>query len=98
MRGYPKTLNTKFDYLYVRDNFPKEFWEKDFKALLDTQYEWFNKGELKEGEVGIEDLSHKVITDENTGRKSQYSLELNPNCKLLSLGFTESEVKDYLYN
>ena len=37
MKGYPKNLNTKFDYLYVKENFKRELWEKDFQNLLDTR-------------------------------------------------------------
>ena len=41
MVGYPKSLKTKEDYEYVRNNFPKEMWKKDFQALLDSSYDWF---------------------------------------------------------
>ena len=41
MIGYPKHLNTKADYEYVRSNFPKEIWENDFRALLETTHDWF---------------------------------------------------------
>ena len=41
MKGYPKNLNTKFDYLYVKENFKKDLWEKDFQNLLDTRMDWF---------------------------------------------------------
>ena len=36
MRGYPKNLNTKKDYEYVRANFPAEEWKPDWQKLLDT--------------------------------------------------------------
>ena len=41
MKGYPKNLKTKFDYLYVKENFKRELWEKDFQNLLDTRMDWF---------------------------------------------------------
>lgn len=31
MVGYPKSLKTKEDYEYVRNNFPKEMWKKIFR-------------------------------------------------------------------
>lgn len=55
MRNYPKVLQTKEDYEYVRTNFPKEKWMGDFQSLLDTQYEWFLIKELASDEAEISD-------------------------------------------
>ena len=41
MQGFPKTLNTREDYEYVRLNFAKELWAPEFQALLDSNYGWF---------------------------------------------------------
>ena len=98
MKGYPKHLNTKEDYEYVRQNFSKEVWEEDFKNLLDTQYDWFFEKELAEGEEGIIDTTHKVVENEQDGKetRSQYKWDYNPFCKLTRIGYTEQEVQDIL--
>ena len=33
MRGLPKNLNTKEDYLYLKDNYDKECWLSAFQNL-----------------------------------------------------------------
>lgn len=96
MRDYPKHLNTKADYLYVMENFPKEKWEADFKNLLVGLKDWFNLGKIEDDSDGITDATHKVEVDEQTGDKYQFELKDNPNCLLNRIGFTESEVKGYL--
>lgn len=98
MKGYPKHLNTKEDYEYVRQNFSKEVWEEDFKNLLDTQYDWFFEKELAEGEEGIIDTTHKVVENEQDGKAThaQYKWDYNPFCKLARIGYTEQEVQDIL--
>lgn len=101
MIGYPKHLNTKFDYEFVRDNFPKENWESDFQALLDSQYEWFFVKYLEDDDEGITDDTHKVVEEagpkeSETKKRSQYEYRHNPDCLLCRLGFTEEEVKEAL--
>lgn len=102
MRGYPKFLNTKEDYEYVRANFPREEWEKDFKALLDMQQEWFFVKELGEGEIGVSDDTHKIEVSPSTSNPDgkahsyQYELRYNPQCLMARLGYTEAEVKAIL--
>ena len=93
MVGYPKNLNTKEDYEYVRNNFPKNEWKKDFKALLDEEKDWFNVGET---DSGIIDDTHKVIKDEQTKKAYQYELQVNPNCKMYRIGYTREEVEKAL--
>lgn len=94
MEGYPKHLNSKEDYEYARKNFPKEKWEKSFQSLLDTRFDWFNVGEAV-GD-GVTDATHKVLDDEETGRKYQYVFKENPECMMNKIGYTEEEVKDIL--
>ena len=99
MVGYPKHLNTKEDYLYVKNNFPKSIWLDDFKKLLAMHREWFFVKELATKEEGTEDSTHKVVdTTEQDGdvtitKYAQFEYKVNPNSKLLSIGFTEEEVK-----
>ena len=96
MRGFPKALNTKVDYDYVRQNFPKEFWVPQWQALLDTRKDWFFERYLDEGEAVTPDATIKVIEpQENSSekRRSLYVLKDNPTSKLSKLGFTVEEVQ-----
>lgn len=97
MIGYPKMLNTKEDYLYVKENFPKSEWLQDFKDLLDTRYDWFYESDLADGDEGVTDDTHKVVEikegDEST-KRAQYVLKENPTCRMNQLGFTEEEIKE----
>lgn len=90
MVGYPKYLNTKDDYEFVRENFPKEKWIGAFQSLLETRLEWFNEGEILND--GITDDTHKVVVDDQTGAKYQYVYKENPNCRMKQLGYTEDEI------
>lgn len=94
MRGYPKNLNTKKDYEYVRANFPAEEWKPDWQKLLDTMKDWFFEGNLESKDDGVVDETHKIVESGQGEEKTyaQYVLEVNPTCKLLQLGFTEAEV------
>lgn len=98
MNGYPKTLNSREDYEYVRANFPKSEWEQDYQDLLNTVHEWYNMGEV-EGE-GVTDETHRVEEeqreDSETIIRTQWEYRKNPDAKIFRLGFTEDEVKEIL--
>ena len=98
MKGYPKYLNTKEDYLYVQTNFPKDKWMPSFQALLDDRMKWMQTGKLFDPSEGIEDDTHKIIKMEDAEiiEYYQYEFREDPNCKLLRLGFTVEEVEGYL--
>ena len=98
MQGYPKHLNTKADYEYVRANFPKDMWAKDWQALLDSRKNWFFIKDLPDKASGIEDATHKIV--ENMGMEdgekvtySQYELRDDENATIFRLGFTVEEVQ-----
>ena len=100
MRGFPKTLSSKEDYLYVKANFPAEQWKPAWQALLDSRMDWFNTGAVKKGK-GITDETHKVVESEpmeEGGETIYYQFELreNPTCKLLQIDFTVEEVENAL--
>ncbi len=95
MVGYPKNLNTRDDYEFVRANFSKEDFRQDFQNLLDTMGDWFNVGKLSSGEQGKTDKTHKVVKDES-GDSYQYEFKVNPNCRMFQLGYTEEYVKKIL--
>ncbi len=96
MKGFPKTLNTKSDYEYVKTHFPAEDYIPVFKDLLDTEYDWFFERNLLDNEEVVEDSFHKVVessfdsTKEPT--KALYVYKSNPACKMYSLGYTREEV------
>lgn len=94
MKGFPKYLSTKEDYINVINTFPRETWEPKLQNLLANENEWFNIGKISD--EGIEDDTHKVIIDEETGEKYQYELKENPNSPMKRLGFTREEILNYL--
>jgi len=96
MIGFPKYLNTKADYEYIRKHFPKEKWQPHYKALLETKDNFFTVKTLSEKDAGIESTTQKVIEQENAdGIVERVQLEklLDPNSKLLKLGFSLAEVE-----
>lgn len=94
MKGLPKNLNSKEDYIYAKNNFPEEYWKKEFQNLLDNRFGWFYVEDL-ESEKGINDDTHKVVEDKDTGY-TQYELRENPDAKIFKLGFTVEEVEEML--
>lgn len=95
MVGFPKHLNSKADYEYVKNNFPSTQWKPAFQELLDSQQQWFNTGKVTG--KGVTDVTHKVIINEPMGDipavSYQYELKDDPNCTLLQLGFTVDDVQ-----
>lgn len=103
MRGYPKILKTKFDYLFVKEHFRKSYWQKDFQNLIDNQYKWFYEKRLEDSEEGLEDDTHKIYkrtTVYDNGNKTvirqQYVYKEDPNCLMYQLGFTRAEIEEIL--
>lgn len=100
MNGYPKRLNSKKDYLYVRENFPREQWLPDFQALLDSYMDWFWVKDLESKDEGIEDETHKIVeTQEMESEEvkyAQYELQENPTAKIFRIGFTVEEVEELM--
>lgn len=104
MVGYPKHLNSKADYEYVRTHFDRTYWEKDFQDLLDSVNHWVPTKELTRRQVGITDDTHKVIeipasqSEDGKLHKTQFELVENPTCKLYRIGYTKEEVQNILNN
>lgn len=102
MVGFPKHCNTKEDYLYVQEHFPREQWEPVFQALLDERLAWLNTGKLKSVD-GVTNKTHKVVTvggeeDGTPLQHYQYEFKEDENCKLFRVGFTVEEVQLLLGN
>lgn len=98
MIGYPKHLNSKFDYLYVKDHFPKEKWQPDFQTLLDDRMQWLSVSKLVARADGLNDETHEVRMvegiNDNPEEYYQYEYKEDENCKLFRLGFTVKEVEE----
>lgn len=97
MVGYPKSLKTKEDYEYVRNNFPKEMWKKDFQALLDSSYDWFFVEKLLKIEEIVLAKNQRIEYDEERDERYLYEYRFNPDCKLMQLGYTVQEVQLILW-
>ena len=99
MHGYPKWLNTKEDYIYVSEHFPREKWMPDWQALLDDLYQWMYVADLASREEGIEDATHRIETiehDDGTVSYEQWAYKKDEFARLYQLGFTEDEVRNKL--
>lgn len=100
MKGFPKHLNTKQDYLYVRENFSENQWRPVWLQLLDERFEWLNTKILKNDETGIVDKTHRTAKTEDvtgkTAEKYQQEYKEDPNAKLFRIGFTVDEITNLL--
>lgn len=98
MRGFPKHLNSKFDYLYIKDNFPPELWKPAWERLLQGRKQWFDTGIIEEGE-GITDDTHKVEAfDNKEGEETrtewhQFELRDDMSSDFIKFGFTVEEIE-----
>lgn len=94
MRGNAKYLNTKADYEYVRQN--QSNWKDYYQELYDSRLTWFTGGSVG---GGVEDETHKISKSQTETMRPiiiQKELRLNPNCKLLRIGYTVSQVEKIL--
>ena len=99
MKGYPHWLNTKDDYYYVADHFPREQWAKDWQALLDDMMQWQYVSDLASREEGVEDATHRIEENERSDGSigyEQWEYKKDDHARLYQLGFTEKEVRDKL--
>ena len=99
MIGYPKHLNTKADYEYIREHFPKEKWQPHFQKLLDTKDNFFAVKTLGEKDAGIESKTKKVVEQENGDgilERVQLVKKTDPNSKLLKIGFSVADIESAL--
>lgn len=100
MKGFPKHLNSKEDYLYIKDNFEKTLWLPEFQKLLDSMKDWVYIKQLDNEANGITDETHKVISFEDLTTKqltyAQYELQVIPTAKIFQLGFSVQEVQSII--
>ena len=101
MKDFPKHLNSRHDYDFIRDNFPAGQWRPVWLKLLDTRFVWRETGEVPSVSGGVSDQTHQVIEtlEPPVGGKPpklrfvQQERVENRNAKLFQLGFTVAEVE-----
>lgn len=93
MRGFPKHLNSKQDYLNCIEEFPQET-KQELQRLLDSRFVWVATAVLDEDEAGIADDTHEIIETDD-GRVQRELIE-DQNSELVRLGFTVEEVQEML--
>lgn len=101
MKGFPKHLNSKFDYYYIKQNFPALKWKPYWQRLLDERYRWMDDHELTDPAQGIIDDTHRVeerhSVDQSTGEEittwMQVVYKENPGSDFWRMNFTVEEVE-----
>jgi hypothetical protein len=106
MRGKPKYLNSKEDYLNLlamdEAVVSKEEKIEELEGLLANISDWFFEKYVAENE-GIEDETHKVVVNEPMEGSeqtevtyAQYVYKQNPMAKIFRIGFTIEEVQNLI--
>lgn len=97
MRGFPKHLNTKQDYLNCINEFPQET-KNELQRLLDSRFVWVETAVLEDEEQGIIDDTHDIIKIMTEPGEPIIQRELieDTNSELVRLGFTVEEVREML--
>lgn len=109
MVGFPKNLNTKYDFEYVREHLD-ELGGETAKARLKAEYEaliegstcWYTGDELASESEGITDDTHKIISstegsgDNAVTKYTQMVLKTNKEAKIFRLGYTVAEVENLI--
>lgn len=100
MRGCPRTFATKQDYLNGIAAYPEET-KAELRRLIAGRFEFVQTGEVADGDDGIVDDTHQVVTqqetDPETGAKVEKRVQLemreSENARLFRLGFTLEEAQ-----
>lgn len=97
MKGTPKSLSTKQDYINLISCNAGDC-ERSLRALLDNRHTWQPMGEVESEGAGISDVTHKVVKEGRDGSDIFVQMELvfDANCKMERLGITEQEVQEWL--
>lgn len=102
MKGLPKHMNSKYDYLYIKETLPDDEWKPYWRALLTESKTWVDLGEINESEA-VTDNAHKIehFTEKNNDGTEkatvhQYELRTDMSSDMIRLGFTAAEVRTAL--
>jgi hypothetical protein len=103
MKKMPKHLNSKEDYLNIK-NLNLHGWQDEWQRLLDKRFIWVIDKELQSIEDGTTNSFYKVISStvrEMVGESvelnetiHQMVLQEDNNAKIFKIGFTVQEVED----
>lgn len=105
MVGFPKVLNSKEDYYYVKEHFDKSLWLPAWEYLLNESKDWFFDKYLSSEEEATNDSTHThyLTESQNDGtpvdadkKYTQLVYRTNETAKLFRIGFTEEEVKNVI--
>lgn len=99
MRGLPKKLNSKYDYIYIKENFPRSEWVPAWEQLVAESKNWFFTEKLAKETDGIVDDTHRVeVGKDSEGNTEyyQYELRTDQSSDMIRLGFTAAEVRTAL--
>ena len=96
MKGFPKKLNSKADYLFIKEHFPEDEWKPIWEKLLKNRKNWFAT-DIIEGTEGIEDATHRIEKcKDNDGKDILIQMELKDDMAsdFYRLHFSEVEVRE----
>lgn len=109
MVGFPKNLNTKYDFEYVREHLDelggetaKEQLKAEYQGLIEGSTCWYTDKELASESEGVTDDTHKIITSvEGSGdnvltKYTQMVLKTNEQAKIFRIGYTVAEVENLI--
>lgn len=91
MRGFPKYLNTKQDYLNCMTDYPTET-KAALQELLNNRFIWQTTAIIED--EGLTDDTHRVV-DYGEGKEQQELIE-DDTATIFRLGFTVKEVEEML--
>lgn len=100
MRGCPKSIETKQDYINSISLYPEET-KTALRQLIADRFVFVRGAILQDGDEGITDASHCVITESETNAETgesttvRYQAEKaeDPNARLFRIGFTVDEAQ-----
>lgn len=95
MRGFPKHLNTKDDYMNCLTEFPTET-KAELQRLLDSRYVWQDE-QIIEASRDVAIKEDQRIIEEDGIKIIQKKIE-DSNAEIFELGFTVAEVEDLIKN
>lgn len=103
MRGVPKTFGTEQDIINSMTE-DQQATKAKLRELLAGRFAWFAVRKLEEGEVGLEDATHKIVVQhsgmgsENEGPEErwQYELQEDANAFMFKIGLTVDKINSYL--
>ena len=93
MRGFPESFATKQDYLNCLQFYPEQT-KKALRGLLTNRFNWEKKKELKSESDGVNDVKHRVLSED--GKFYQFEEVEDKNAQLFRLGFTVKEIEKIL--